>query len=311
LSETVTVGCEVAQPVAFLAPAPPDGEALVVTSLTAEIGSSVEGFAVLGSLSGRPIVFVESELPPYRPLGPGLSGPDVLVLERALVASGKMDIADEQFGDDTLEALNAAFAESGLSPVSELRHDAVVTAPGPATVVGLERRRGSQLVEGDLVLLLATDTEPLQCSVFEAVPVSAGQEVSLDAGGSSVAGLVAEVRSDPDLPGRSLVVVDPSRPLEAAMVAEGVSMTLELRATAGEVITVPIGALFSAPGGGYEVRRLADGAAADGTAPRFEGIAVDVGLVVNGVAEITGGPVAVGDEVQVRLPDGDLAEVSG
>ncbi len=70
-----------------LAPSALKPDAGVITTLP-EPGAQLQEGDVLLTASGRPVFVLQGELPAYRDLVPGLSGADVLQLERALVRLG-------------------------------------------------------------------------------------------------------------------------------------------------------------------------------------------------------------------------------
>ncbi len=62
--------------------------AAVVTGRVPELGSVVENGTVLLEVTGRPVLALSGELPTYRSLAPGSSGPDVEQLEATLAGLG-------------------------------------------------------------------------------------------------------------------------------------------------------------------------------------------------------------------------------
>lgn len=64
------------------------GGPAVVTGHVPEVGSTVEAGQVVLEVTGRPVILLTGELPVYRTLRTGLSGPDVVQLKEALTALG-------------------------------------------------------------------------------------------------------------------------------------------------------------------------------------------------------------------------------
>jgi hypothetical protein len=65
-----------------------DGSAPIVTGLPAKDGASVRSGRVAIEISGRPLLVLSGQLPAFRDMRPGGSGPDVRQLQRELVAHG-------------------------------------------------------------------------------------------------------------------------------------------------------------------------------------------------------------------------------
>lgn len=64
------------------------GGPAVVTGQVPEVGATVEAGQVILEVTGRPVILLTGELPVYRTLRAGLSGPDVVQLKQALAALG-------------------------------------------------------------------------------------------------------------------------------------------------------------------------------------------------------------------------------
>jgi multidrug efflux pump subunit AcrA (membrane-fusion protein) len=64
------------------------GGPAVVTGQVPEVGANLDAGAVMLEVTGRPVILLTGELPVYRTLRAGVSGPDVLQLKAALQALG-------------------------------------------------------------------------------------------------------------------------------------------------------------------------------------------------------------------------------
>ena len=81
------------------------GGPAVVTGQVPEVGSNIEAGTVILEVAGRPVILLTGELPVYRTLRSGVSGPDVQQLRAALAALG-IDAGDP--GSNVYDASAAA-----------------------------------------------------------------------------------------------------------------------------------------------------------------------------------------------------------
>lgn len=92
----------------------------VITKLPVGVGDTVSAGAVVLELSGRPIIALTGDIPSYRDLAPGASGPDVTQLQQALLAQGLL--ADSQvdgvYGSATSDALSQLYSRLGYTAQS-------------------------------------------------------------------------------------------------------------------------------------------------------------------------------------------------
>ncbi|MFV0252051.1 MAG: hypothetical protein ACK5H2_01770 [Beutenbergiaceae bacterium] len=119
-----------------------DGAA-VVTGQVPQVGTTMDAGAVLIEVTGRPVIVLPGELPAYRTLRVGSSGPDVAQLKAALVAQGiKVGNADSDVYDaDTSTAVDALYEKVGYTP----------PAPGEEAVAALDAARdGLTAAKGSL-----------------------------------------------------------------------------------------------------------------------------------------------------------------
>ena len=94
----------------------PTDEAQVVTRLPA-VDQAVNEGDVPFEVSGRPVFFLQGELPMYRRLVIGTEGPDVLQLEEALTRLGLAPgTVDNLFDQATADAVSALYTDRGYPP---------------------------------------------------------------------------------------------------------------------------------------------------------------------------------------------------
>ncbi|WP_382305445.1 hypothetical protein [Herbiconiux sp. UC225_62] len=93
----------------------------VVTGHVPEVGTTLQAGSVALEVAGRPLLVLPGDLPVYRTLHVGLSGPDVAQLKAALVALGldAGDAASDLFDATTAAAVDSLYRKAGYpSPAS-------------------------------------------------------------------------------------------------------------------------------------------------------------------------------------------------
>ena len=98
------------------------GGPAVVTGQVPAIGATFTPLSVALEIAGRPVIVLPGDLPVYRTLRVGVSGPDVIQLKQALIAVGISpgDAASNLFDADTASAITALYAAIGYpAPESE------------------------------------------------------------------------------------------------------------------------------------------------------------------------------------------------
>ncbi len=89
----------------------------IITNVPLAVGEDLIEGAVAVEVAGRPLLVLEGELPVFRPLAPGVEGPDVRQLEEALTRLGyNAGQVDEVFDNNTEEAIAAFYRAAGYSP---------------------------------------------------------------------------------------------------------------------------------------------------------------------------------------------------
>lgn len=105
-------------PVEVRVPEVGGGSRQVVTSVPIAVGERVPAGSVLLEVNYRPVLLLQSALPPYRDLRPGTTGPDVANVQTGLRNLGH-EIPDGEiatFGPATREAVRATFEATGHEP---------------------------------------------------------------------------------------------------------------------------------------------------------------------------------------------------
>jgi hypothetical protein len=90
----------------------------VVTGQVPEVGATIEAGAVVLQVVGRPVLALTGDVPAYRTLSPGITGPDVLQLKAALVALGLSpgDANSDLYDKQTSAAVAELYARAGYAP---------------------------------------------------------------------------------------------------------------------------------------------------------------------------------------------------
>ena len=89
----------------------------IITNIPLSVGDDLIEGAVAVEVAGRPLLVLEGELPVFRPLAPGVEGPDVRQLEEALTRLGyDAGQVDEVFDNNTEQAIAAFYRAAGYSP---------------------------------------------------------------------------------------------------------------------------------------------------------------------------------------------------
>lgn len=163
----------------------------VVTGKTPEVGATLEPLSVALEIVGRPVIVLPGELPAYRTLRFGVSGPDVLQLKQALasVGIGAGDVNSSMFDQATAEAIAQLYAQAGY-PVPESRR----TADGVRSAEEAVRSAQSGVADAEKALT-AAGAGPTPVEAFQAdVAVQTAVE-ALDAARAAGEGVPAAERA--------------------------------------------------------------------------------------------------------------------
>jgi peptidoglycan hydrolase-like protein with peptidoglycan-binding domain len=245
-------------------------------------------------IDDRPVVLAGGVLPMYRELllaSDHLEGDDVRQLQQLLLDLGFDDDgrleADGDFGAATGRAVEDWQESLGLPETGRVDGSVLVFSPTPLRIAS-ELRVGTAFERLDVTEPGAAVT--VETSNRDRAGLPVGNPVSVElADGTVLDGTVADqervVRDDGSTIWRSTIGVSGDLAGESSVLVTSVVNA------ASDVLIVPVPALLALAEGGFAVE-LAE----PGTGPGL--VAVDVGQVVAGRAEISGGVVA-GDEVVV------------
>jgi hypothetical protein len=101
------------------------GGPAVVTGQVPEVGATLSAAQIGLEITGRPVIVMPGDLPVYRTLSVGLSGPDVLQLKQSLQAVGinPGDVASDTYDAATASAVSALYDRIGY-PAPSTAEDA-------------------------------------------------------------------------------------------------------------------------------------------------------------------------------------------
>jgi hypothetical protein len=293
-----------------------------ITALPA-VGRVVRQGQVLYQVNGSPVVLLYGNVPSYRDLGEGATGPDVTELNADLVRLGDATRAElgprsgwSFFGVGTASGLERLQERLGAAvPTGELTLGSAVFLPGAAKITGLgaDVTLGAPATPGT-ALLTASSTRPvvtISLDPAQQTEVRAGDRVTVTLpGGTSTPGVVSSVGK--------VVTAPPSDGADgsdgsggSATAAITVTVTLDHPRAAGHldqapvevavttgrvtgVLTVPVDALLAQSDGGYAVEVAGPGATRHLVPVALGLFDDDAGLV-----QVTGSALAAGQRVVV------------
>ena len=261
-------------------------------------GSTIERGGTVLRADNRRVVLMRGVLPLYRPLSPGVEGPDVLQLERNLRALGQ----DGFTVDDTYSSATAAAVRRWQKKLDVPRTGIVdsswaLVAKGAIRVAELKVRVGDPASGEVLAFTGVGPVVTVDAEADKAGWASPGAKVSIALpNGRKVAGTVrhvgvkatAEDGAEPTVP----VTITPADARATGSLREApveVTYTGERRKN---VLTVPVAALLALAEGGYGLQVVEAGA--------VRHLPVRVGLFAEGRAEVSGAGLA--DGMTVGMP---------
>lgn len=126
LSNDVTLRADVGYADAVEVKIDTTGGGTVVTGSVPEVGATLTPLSIALEIEGRPVIVLPGELPAYRTLRIGVSGPDVLQLKQALVSLGidAGDVSSNLFDQATANGVGQLYAQAGY-PLPTPQEDAV------------------------------------------------------------------------------------------------------------------------------------------------------------------------------------------
>ncbi|MBO0981948.1 hypothetical protein [Microbacterium sp. SD291] len=132
LSNDVTLRADVGYADAVEVTIDTTGGGSIVTGSVPEVGATLNPLSIAMEIEGRPVIVLPGELPAYRTLRIGVSGPDVVQLKQALLSVGidVGDVSSDLFDQATADAVGQLYAQAGypLPTPEEGAADAVRSA---------------------------------------------------------------------------------------------------------------------------------------------------------------------------------------
>jgi peptidoglycan hydrolase-like protein with peptidoglycan-binding domain len=262
-----------------------------VTWLPAQSRTIKRGGTVL-RVDNRRVVLLTGVLPLYRPLTPGVEGPDVLQFERNLRALGYGGFTvDDTYSGATARAVRAWQEKLGLPRTGTVTSDWAVVANGSIRVADLKVRVGDPGADAVLTYTGIAPVVLVNAEADAAAWAEPGATVSVALpNGKKATGKVTHVGAkatakdgeDPTVP-VTVTIADPKATGGLREAPVEVTHTGEQRRN---VLTVPVAALLALAEGGYGVQIV------EGGTTRY--LAVKVGLFADGRAEISGPGLTAG-----------------
>lgn len=277
-------------------------------------GTEIDHGDVIVEVSGRPVLALEGDVPAYRGLRLGDTGPDVKQLNAALAAAGlKTDKTSRAFTEQTRDAVVTLYRAHGYSSAGNLPSTEVAFVSAlPASVVQVSAALGADLEKASIKLaagaLRVTASFPAAQAalVQDGAKVVVSSEVLVESVEATVKATAPLRRSteEPDAEGQVAFSIVPDKPLGSEWAGQDVKVRIVSATTGTEVLAVPVTAVVADAAGETEVVVVDRGATtiADSNPRR---VRVRVGAVGGGWAEVTpidGARLAVGDPVQLSAP---------
>lgn len=271
-----------------------------ITGLPAR-GAVVAAGQELFRIDDRPVILFTGTLPMWRSFGEGMEdGPDVKQLEQNLTALGFFDREpDEEFAWSTIAAIQKWQKAVGLDVTGSIELGRIVFSPTDLRVGDVKAKIGDQASAA--ILSVSGTAKSISVSVdpnLSSVAVAGSAVIVVLPNGAEAPGTIlsagAPVETDDGMGGKKLKL-----PLIVALddpaLGDGfdnVSVSVVIsRTTREDALLVPVLALLAQAGGGFAVEVM------DG--PKSRMVTVKLGVFADGMVEVTGGKLKVGDKVVV------------
>jgi multidrug efflux pump subunit AcrA (membrane-fusion protein) len=278
-----------------------------LTALPA-VGDVIEPGEVLYRVDGDPVVLLQGNVPAYRTLVQGLSGPDVRQLNADLVDLGyatraALDPASDRFGSQTSRALRKLQARLGLETTGVLLLGQAVFLPSGVRVTEVPATSGTPAEQGVSVLSATSTTRQVSIELDAAKQglVEVGDRVTITLPeGATTPGEVSRVGTVATTPSET-EDTSPTIPVRVTLTHPGsigqldqspvlVSITTD---NVENALSVPVTAIVGKSGDGYAVEVSSGGS--------HHLVPVELGLFddVEGMVQVTGSGLHEGDQVVV------------
>jgi peptidoglycan hydrolase-like protein with peptidoglycan-binding domain len=279
-----------------------------LTALPA-VGDVIEPGEVLYRVDGDPVVLLQGNVPAYRTLVPGLSGPDVRQLNADLVdlgyaTRGALDPASAVFGSGTSRALRRLQARLGLDATGVLLLGQAVFLPSGVRVTEVSATSGTPAEQGASVLSATSTARQVSIDLDAAQQglVEVGDRVTVTLpDGATTPGRVSKVGTVATTPSDESQDSSPTIPVRVTLTHPGsigqldqapvlVSITTD---SVQDALVVPVSALLALAGGGYAVEVSSGGSR--------HLVPVELGLFddAEGLVQVTGSGLREGQRVVV------------
>lgn len=271
-----------------------------------ETGDRVGRGKPLYEVDGKPVTLLYGRVPAYRALKVGSQGQDVEQLERNLKALGYDGFTvDDDYTQATADAVEQWQDDLDLDQTGTVELGRVVFAPGPVRVDSLHAGQGDPTGPGQKVLTYTGTTKAVtvELDTVDQRLAREGAKVSVTLpDDTDVAGRISDVTTliqpgaNPGDDPTTKVEVEVALPSKKAQKAAGsyVLASVQVAFTAERrkgVLTVPVAALVSLPGGGFGVEVVSGGTS--------QYVPVKTGLFASGQVEVSGTGISEGTQVGV------------
>lgn len=172
------------------------GGPAVVTGQVPEVGSTIEAGSVVLEVTGRPVILLTGDLPVYRTLRAGVSGPDVVQLKAALAALGinPGDTASATYDSATAAAVVALYQRVGYP------------APGAGEEAAAARTAAAEAVRSAEDQLAAARRELTAAGATAGGPERVRAQAAVDTAQARLNEVTAACEADPSTCVQSEVV---------------------------------------------------------------------------------------------------------
>jgi hypothetical protein len=271
-----------------------------------EHGTEVARGTELYRIDEQPVTAMFGDVPMYRNLEEGLSGPDVEQLIENLTGLGHAECdATSEYTACVTEAVEAWQDEIGVEDSGRVAKSGIVFVPSGTQIGSVHSRVGTTVAPGTTIVSLTgtdqivstelevRDRDLLEVGTDVAVELPGGVEVSGTVTASNV--VASEPSEQDEAPGPDDTVTEVEVTLgeevDNALLGSPADIVIEVDERT-DVLTVPVSALLALAEGGHGVEVVND----DGTT---EIAPVETGLFANGRVEISGDGIDVGTVVGV------------
>jgi peptidoglycan hydrolase-like protein with peptidoglycan-binding domain len=271
-------------------------------------GTTISAGHVLYRVDNQPVIAMRGRTPAWRPMAPGISGPDVTELQANMIAlgyaSGLFSAPTGYYDVLTADAVQRWQLAAGTLVTGQVGLGQVIFIPAAVRVGALTVLPGRGAYPGQAPYQVTTTRRIVSVPVNPSLPpATVGERVSIV--------LPSQVRT----PGRvtaigppaagqgtggtggiagasSVLSVTPNRP---AATGTGMSVPVQVSLTVQSVrhvLAVPVSALLALSGGGYGIETVTD-------AGRHRLIGVTAGTFAGGLVQVSGAGIVAGTRVVV------------